>query len=226
MTRKTGWKNEPARHSLAARGVKTGNQRKKEAKARSIGHYDEDGEGPYTEEIGEHSYYEKSDWTCSMRGKKVHLGLMTEILDAEEYGIRHPKGYPVRMISSVMVAPKSTSPDYIEENLENSMAFDDVFHPIDSYLYSGGVPVNMDAIRSDSKSNVQSTMWQGDRWFRDESDARQYFEDVHSKNLDTVFSAMLGAVLDKRMNRLGDTGWDKIRLQAFNSDRTRFRGKK
>ena len=190
-------------------------------------------------------YFEDPSFYCQItnpeNGKetKVYLGIVFEAFDLTELDERYDDDpYPVVIESQIIVAPRSLSREYIQENLKSELEgirprdpeypnkYSDELLAWANYRYSGGVPVNMESIKSSASSNVDSEIrtkyrrLYGEikiRHFRTIEDALAYSRDVYSYNAKGVFG-LIGFYLDKPINLVGHTGWDIIKLQAFYLD--------
>jgi hypothetical protein len=170
----------------------------------------------------------------------VYLGLVFEAMDLRDIDdtVDEDEPYPVVIESQVIVAPRSLSREYMEENLKSEidgLSGNDTKYPNKysddllawaSYRYSGGVPVNMETIKGSVSSNIDSEVrtryhrLHGEikvRYFRTIEDALDYAKEVYAHNSIALFG-LIGFYLDKPLNLAGTTGWDIIQLQALNKD--------
>jgi hypothetical protein len=122
-----------------------------------------------------------------------------------------------------MVVPEELGDKYAEEIIKTSggdLKKKSDIQAFDAAGWGGGVPVDMESVSSIAKSDVDSVVTEinGDkmRLFKSHDDAQRYVKDVYSKNASAVFG-LIGFQLDRRVNGLGDTGWDIISHQAFDT---------
>jgi hypothetical protein len=176
-------------------------------------------------------YVQNNEWTCILdttkKSKTVKLGLVVEAIDMREIDSEHDnEPYPVMLECSIVVDAKSLSKRYLKRVHDNDGNESREAWQIDSYMYSGGVPVDMEGITSNAKSNVDNELrtWfnqrRGEfktRQFRTIEDALEYARNVYAHNAITLFG-LVGFYLDKTVNLVGTTGWDIIGLQAQNHD--------
>jgi len=177
-------------------------------------------------------YIQNNEWSCVLdNDKPVKLGLVVEAIDMTEIDSQYDnEPYPVVLECSIVVDTKSLSKRYLKRIYDNDgnewRKLPKEAWQYESYTYSGGVPVDLETITSNAKSNVDNELrtWfnqrRGEfkvRQFRTIEDALQYAKDVYTQNAIALFG-LVGFYLDKTVNLVGTTGWDIIELQALNHD--------
>lgn len=218
MTNGRGWFKESQRHSLAARGIRTVPEQ-----MRSRGHTD--GRPRIDEFFDESLWMTDPYWKCVLEQDDIHLGLYVNMVDMREYDRDYnDKEYPVVLDATVMVIPEEMSPEFLED-VGGYIGDPDVEPtPYDVYHYAGGVPAThiLEGVTSGHKSDVPSIVEEdqhGKKWrsFRSIEDAEQYAKEVYAYNAHAVFG-LIGFLLDRPINLVGDDGWDVIRLQKNNEN--------
>lgn len=223
MPKPVGWREEPARHALAAHGVKTTPARQTEPRsARYTGPKITD-LGSWSE--GEHYLWlESPTWVCQLENEQdIHLGLMLETINWEATtGDPPDPDYPIGLYAEIYVVPKDMGKKYKEEvvSVSGGDITADTMQLLDAKMYSGGVPATtlLDGVKSAARSDVPSITKQYDggfrveRYFKTEEDALKYGKEVYAKNATALFG-LIGFALDRPINRMGNTGWDVIRHQ-------------
>ena len=163
------------------------------------------------------------DWNAGLAKKEVNLALVCETYNLQDVEEGHDNDlYPVVMECSIIVHPKHMSKKY-KNDAKRSMDGDTIF---DMASYGGGIPVTdfLEGTKSShAKSSVDSELRTQKhatfgreikvRHFRDEDDALQYADDVYKHNAGALFG-LVGFKLDQPINRIGNTGWDKIKQQV------------
>ena len=157
-------------------------------------------------------------WNAEMDGKKINLALVCETFNLDDIEHGHENDvFPVVMECSVMPHPKHIAKSY-KESAKNSSGGSTIF---DIFDYGGGIPVSdiLEGIKSSAQSSIDNELRTQKhatfgnkikvRHFKDEEDAVQFAKDVYSNNADALFM-LIGFTLDKPINRIGKTGWDRI----------------
>ena len=226
MTKKgKGWHKEPTRHKLAQHGVRTtGVVPKKGFGAR----------GKFVEYLDNFGWVSEKGWKCVLDDeepeKVVGLGLVFEIIDWNDYdtsAIVEEDGveYPVSLFADILVVP-----DDLDETFRRDVAgasgidVEDV-NVVDVHGYGGGVPAtdvmegfklvgekfpNVDSVVKDYGSIGNSGVV---RHFKSVEDGMLWAEKVYSPRAGGMMG-MVGFVLDRPINRAGNTGWDDIKQMA------------
>ena len=181
-----------------------------------------------TEELTETVVYiHNKEWNCET-DKRIKLGLMVEAIDQREISEEFDKdAYPVVNETQIVVDNASLSEDYLKSAMEDYKEFKNngCVKQLEAYMYSGGVPVNMEGISGAVKCDVDNETRtfknaygeRKTRVFRTIEDALEYAKTVYAHNAIALFG-LVGFWLDKRVNLIGTTGWDIIELQASNKD--------
>jgi hypothetical protein len=150
---------------------------------------------------------------------------MVEVIDMRDIDHEYDdRMYPFLVGPEIMVVPEDMHRDFKKRCLNSP---GDKFDIIDAKMYSGGV--NAESFLFECSREPPATTrssfcmmknGRGEKYpmFETAEDARMYIMDVLFENFDMLF-LMIGFVLDKRVNLIGETGWDTIALQAKNRDK-------
>lgn len=161
------------------------------------------------------------NWDAILDSKKVNLDLVCEAVDMESAtGEVKDEEYPILLTCSIMVDPEDMSSKY-KKNVKEAMG---EFSLYDAYHYSGGVPADRvlssiepaEGISTHAECKIIEDDGNG-VWCKSEEDAITYAKDVYSKKAQALFG-LIGLVLDKPVNMIGNTGWDIIEHQAEGID--------
>jgi hypothetical protein len=165
----------------------------------------------------------RKDWICQTAYyNKIQMVALFEILDLEDCGILKSEEeleFPISIQSALMVHPKLFSQTYVKDFIEEESSLQDGKYPVrwalsDAYGYGGGVPFNMDSVKSNIKCDVVSKISEDEnfgsyRRFKTMDDADKYIREVYCHNVNAVMG-LIGFYLDGHVNRIGTTGWDFI----------------
>lgn len=165
---------------------------------------------------------------CEIDGKTIPIGVVAEIMDLREIDSKYDdEPYPI--IIEFSIVSLKLHKDYIKElNIEESLRNNKNYLIYESYRYSGGVPINIESVKSnkedfsgiDSEIRTQKHRLYGEikvRNFRNYESAERFIKQVATERVVSVFS-LCGFYLDRPVNLVGNMGWDIIGLQAFNRD--------
>jgi hypothetical protein len=173
------------------------------------------------------AYIHNEDWNCET-DKRIKLGLIAEAIDQTEISEDFDKdAYSVINEVQIVVDNASLSEDYLKQAMNEYKQFKNngSVRQLESYVYSGGVPVNMEGISGAVKCDVDNETRtyknaygeRKTRVFRTIEDAIEYAKTVYAHNAIALFG-LVGFWLDKTVNLVGTTGWDIVELQALNKD--------
>lgn len=174
-----------------------------------------------TEKIGHDLYRivpENADtFTCGMEGRDIELQIVCEVVDLYDVGILETEG-------------RSLGPDFYilprmhelcDEFIGNLNLPEDIDEPTvyDVMSYIGGVPLRLgsEVDIPDEINHGKSDKFDGAPLFDSTEDVEEYVEFV-AENEAPAVAGMVGFYLDKRVNRIGTTGWDFIETMCFTGE--------
>lgn len=168
----------------------------------------------------------RKDWICGTDFyDRIQLVALFEIVDLDMCGCLEDDDegeYPIAVHSSIMVHPKFFSQKYIDEFFEKENLNEDGKYPLywalsDAFSYGGGIPFDIESVRSNIKCDVQFSDNYPSHRFKNEGDAEQYIKEVYCHNV-TAIMGTIGFTLDRYTNMMGTNGWDFVRNMTEGSD--------
>jgi len=174
---------------------------------------------------------DKNDnFSCELENKRVKLGLMCEIIDLGDISNEYADEiYPYVIECSIV--PLEYGKKFVKEVCESGGITKKEMNELNAYMYAGGIPVNMSAIKGEDKTTADFEMRTQKHatfgneikvpHFRTEDDAVRYIKDIYAKNVYALFG-MVGFWLDNPVNKIGRTGWDIIEHQVNDKELKMF----
>jgi hypothetical protein len=181
---------------------------------------------------GQHAF-ESKRWSCTISGKTVPLVLLMEVLNMEEItGEEEFQDYPYLVSVSLMVArPHKSFYDGEGKPSKSELLYY-------CHQYMGGVPFDHELIRIDSLNNnimgelkakqakikttkhdygtIAAQEGKGSSFsypmFKDSESAYEFGKQLIEAYGDTLLG-LVGFILDKPINLVGETGWGVLKKQ-------------
>jgi hypothetical protein len=174
-----------------------------------------------TEQIGHKLYRivpENADtFTCVMDGHEIELQIVCEVVDLYEAGILETEGRSLG--ADFYILPKMH--ELCDGFIGNLNLPEDIDGPAvyDVMSYIGGVPLRLgsEVDIPDEIDHGRSDKFDGAPLFDSMEGVEDYIKLV-AENEAPAVATMVGFYLDKRVNRIGTTGWDFLRSMCFTGD--------
>lgn len=160
---------------------------------------------------------------------RVILGLLAEIVDLRDLDDKwDDEEYPIIILTS-LIPLEPINPEVLKKALECCGLEDcELNRELVAYAlntYVGGVPVNMEIIKSSMKEKKEGeieTVVEADcqgrvhRRFKTREDAERWIREVIAPHAEAL--RFVGFFLDEPINLLGNTGWDIVELCVLNKE--------
>jgi hypothetical protein len=170
------------------------------------------------------------DATCGITGKrggehKIPIGVMAEILDYREIDSEYeddPYPYHIHFSITALKFHESYKKSAFDcSGIDKEDQSRELVIIEECFRYGGGVPVSMDGIigQNEDFSGINYKMREskmGDKYivFADHESCVNFIENIAAKRVTAIFT-MIGFILDRQVNMIGNTGWNIISDQAL-----------